>query len=276
MGSIERIPSWLRWIILFPVAILSWKLVEWVAIFVIGQTDVICWFIPKPYLISTISFIIGPVIFLGVAFGIAPTENKWFRLALCLSLATLSYPAISKILRGNPATLYNPITGVTLLYETILSIIYLIIIGAFIVDIFRNKPERPDAPKSKYFEVVDTNEGQVHVLTKTRWLYIFSMPHTSIMPHRGSALMPRGTLIKWTTNDPVLLGTLHDAIVRMVQEVSISGMVEIAQLAKVSERVWKTVGGPGSGLHEIVKQAAQDGVSFPVPEHILKYIKGFM
>jgi hypothetical protein len=136
--------------------------------------------------------------------------------------------------------------------------------------------EKGVAPMSTYFEVVETNEGQVHVLTKNRWLYIFPMPHTSVMPRRGSDLMRSGTLIKWTTKDPALLATLHDAIVRLVQEVSISGMVEIAQSAKVTEQVWKAVGGSGSGLQEIVKQAAQDGVSFPVPEHVLKYIKGFM
>lgn len=129
---------------------------------------------------------------------------------------------------------------------------------------------------SAYFKVLDTNEGQVHVLTKRRWLYIFPMPHTSVTPRSGANLKRLGTFIKWTTDDPAMLATLHDAIVRLVEEVGISGLVEIANSAKMTEQVWKTFGGAGSGLHEIVKQAAQDGVSFPVPEDVLKYIKGFM
>lgn len=129
---------------------------------------------------------------------------------------------------------------------------------------------------STYFKVLDTNEGRVYVVTKTRWLHIFPIPHTSVMPHRASGLKHLGTFIKWMTDDPALLATLHDAIVRLVQDVGISGLVEIAQSAKMTERVWKAFGGAGSGLHGIVKQAAQDGVSFPVPEHVLKYIKGFM
>jgi hypothetical protein len=96
------------------------------------------------------------------------------------------------------------------------------------------------------------------------------------MPRSGVDLKRLGTVIKWTTSNRALLATLHEAIVRLVQECGISGLAEIANSARMSERVWKTVGGAGSGLHEIVNQAAQDGVSFPVPEDVLKYIKGFM
>ncbi|MFZ3122125.1 MAG: hypothetical protein WA104_01990 [Thermodesulfovibrionales bacterium] len=42
---------------------------------------------------------------------------------------------------------------------------------------------------------------------------------------------------------------------------------------KVTERVAKTFGG---SWHDIVKQATQDGVAFPVPYDVLRYIKGFM
>jgi len=75
------------------------------------------------------------------------------------------------------------------------------------------------------------------------------------------------------TNDPAVLATLHDAIIRLVEEVGISGLVVIANSAKMTERVAKTLGG---NWRDIVKQAAQDGVSFPVPDDVLKYIKGFM
>lgn len=126
---------------------------------------------------------------------------------------------------------------------------------------------------STYFKAIDTNEGQVHVLTKTRWMGFVPMPHTSVMPHNATDLKRLGTFIKWTTKDPAMLATLHEAIVRLVEEVGISGLVEIANSARMTARVAKTFGGT---WHDIVKQAAQDGVAFPVPDDVLRYIKGFM
>jgi len=126
---------------------------------------------------------------------------------------------------------------------------------------------------STYFKTLDTSEGQVQVLTKTRWMGFIPMPHTSVTPHNATDLKRLGTFIKWTTNDPAVLATLHDAIVRLVEEGGISGLVEIANSAKMTERVAKTFGG---SWRDIVKQAAHDGVSFPVSDDVLKYIKGFM
>jgi hypothetical protein len=96
------------------------------------------------------------------------------------------------------------------------------------------------------------------------------------MLHHAAQLKRLSTVIKWTTDDAGVIGTLHDSIVRLVQEVGISGLVEIANSAKMSQRVWKTFGGTGSGQNEIAELAAQDGVSFPVPSDVLKYIKAFM
>ena len=124
-----------------------------------------------------------------------------------------------------------------------------------------------------YFKALETSEGQVHVLTKTRWMGFIPMPHTSVMPRTAADLKRLGTFIKWTTKDPAVLASLHDAIVRLVEEVGISGLVEIANSAKMTERVAKSFGG---SWHEIVKQAAQDGVGFPVSDDVLKYVKGFM
>ena len=126
---------------------------------------------------------------------------------------------------------------------------------------------------STYFKVLSTNEGLVHIVTKTRWMVFFPMPHTSVMPHNALALKQMGTFIKWTTNDAVVLAALHDAIVHLVVQVGISGLVEIANNVKVTEQVAKTYGG---SWQDIVKQAAQDGVPFPVPDDVLRYIKGFM
>jgi hypothetical protein len=126
---------------------------------------------------------------------------------------------------------------------------------------------------SSYFKALDTNEGQVHILTKTRWLGLISMPHTSVTPRGAGDLKRLGTFIKWTTKDPAALSTLHDAIIRLVEQVGISGLVEIGNSVKMAARVAKTFGG---NWHDIVKQTAEDGVAFPVPDDVLRHMKGFM
>jgi hypothetical protein len=78
---------------------------------------------------------------------------------------------------------------------------------------------------------------------------------------------------KWTTRDATTLATLHEAIVRLVQQNGVSGLVEIGNSVKMTERVASTVGGD---WRDIVKQAVRDGVAFPVPDEVLRYIKGFM
>jgi len=123
----------------------------------------------------------------------------------------------------------------------------------------------------------DTPEGQAHVSTKSKWMHIVSMPHTGILPHPCSAgdLKRLGTFIKWTTDDPGILANLHEAIVRMVKEVGVSGMIEIAESAKMTERMGRAFGGGEGSFREIVKMAAQDGVQFPMPDELLQYVKGF-
>jgi hypothetical protein len=123
--------------------------------------------------------------------------------------------------------------------------------------------------------IVDTKEGQAHVSTKSKWLYVFPMPHTGAMPYPCSAadLKRLSVFIKWNTNDSSTLTTLHNAIVRSVKEFGISGLVEISNSVKMTQQVAKTFGG---SWHDIIKQAAQDDVAFPLPDDVLKYIKGFM
>ena len=106
---------------------------------------------------------------------------------------------------------------------------------------------------------------------------IFPMPHTGVLPHPCSAaeLKRLGTFIKWTTDDPTVIEKLHDAIARLVQDIGVLGLVEVANSAKMTEHVWKTFGGAGSGLQDMVQMAAQDGVDFPIPSDVLKFIKGF-
>jgi len=95
------------------------------------------------------------------------------------------------------------------------------------------------------------------------------------MPYPCSAadLKRLGVFIKWNTNDPATLLLLHKGIVRLVEEFGISGLFEIANSAKMTQQVAKTFGG---NWHDIIKQTAQDGVAFPLPDDLLQYIKGFM
>jgi hypothetical protein len=124
-------------------------------------------------------------------------------------------------------------------------------------------------------EIVDTKEGHAHIVTKTKWLYIFPMPHTGIItyPSSGGEWKQNGTFIKWSTNDPVLLINLHDSIVRLVKEFGVSGLAEITNSLKMTEQVWKRFGGAGSGMQEMVEMAAKEGINFPLSPDVLKYIK---
>lgn len=124
-----------------------------------------------------------------------------------------------------------------------------------------------------YYDSVNTSEGIAHVLTKTRYLGLIPWPRTSVMPHKGSELGRLGTAITWTTKDPATLRTLHGRIVELVREVGVSGIREIANSARMSDRVAKAFGG---GWRDVVASAVQDGVPFPMPDDILKYVKGFV
>jgi len=99
------------------------------------------------------------------------------------------------------------------------------------------------------------------------------VPHTSVMPHGATDLKHLGTFIKWTTRDDTTLATLHKAIVGLVQQGGASGLVEIGNSLKMTERAASAVGGD---WHDIVKQAARDGVSFPIPDEVLRHVKRFV
>ena len=96
------------------------------------------------------------------------------------------------------------------------------------------------------------------------------MPHTGVLPHPCSAadLKRLGTFIKWTTNDPSVLKDLHQAIVRVVQDIGVFGLRDFTSAAK-------TFGGGGFGLQFMVRMAAKDGLECPIPANVLKFIKGF-
>lgn len=126
---------------------------------------------------------------------------------------------------------------------------------------------------ASYYDCVDTSEGIAHVLTKTRYLGIISLPRTSVMPHKGSELGRLGTEITWTTKDAAILRALHSRILELVREFGVSGIREIANSARMSDQVAKTFGG---SWRDVVASAEQEGVPFPMPNDVLKYVKGFV
>ena len=123
--------------------------------------------------------------------------------------------------------------------------------------------------------IVDTKAGQAHVSTKSRWLCVFPMPHTGIMPYpcKFTDLKHVSVLIKWSTNDPAILATLHNAVIQLTQEFGVLGLKEIANTVRMTAGVAKTFGGD---WHDSLKEAAREGATLPVPDDVLKYIKGFV
>jgi hypothetical protein len=126
---------------------------------------------------------------------------------------------------------------------------------------------------STYFKALETSEGRVHVLTKARWMGFVPMPHTSVVPHKASDLARLGTYIKWATKDPAMLGTLHDAVVRLVEEVGISGLVDIANSRKRSDRVAKTM---GLSSRDFADEIAKSRAAIPALDDVLRHVKRFM
>lgn len=126
---------------------------------------------------------------------------------------------------------------------------------------------------STYFKALDTNEGGVHVLTKSRWMGFVPMPHTSVMPHKATDLAHLNTFIRWATKDPAMLGTLHNAVVRLVEEVGISGLAEIANREKNTERIAKTM---GLSWRDLAEEAAKSRNAIPILDDVLKHVKRFM
>ncbi len=124
-----------------------------------------------------------------------------------------------------------------------------------------------------YHDSIYTTDGSGYVVTKTRYLGIISLPRTSVMPKKGTELGRLGTAIIWTTNDPVILQLLHSRIVDLACEHGVAGIREIANSARVSDRVAKTFGG---SWRDVIAAAAQDGVAFPMPADVLQYIKRFV
>jgi hypothetical protein len=128
---------------------------------------------------------------------------------------------------------------------------------------------------STFFNAVRTFEGEVHVLTKARWMLLVPMPHTSIVPHRIADLR-LGTMIRWTTNDRATLLELHTAIVRVVEQLSLTGIIEIVEQLKVTMEAARCTG--ADWRCTVAEEFAQssEGVSFSLPNGVLRHIKALV
>lgn len=113
-------------------------------------------------------------------------------------------------------------------------------------------------------------------MTKSHRMGIFPYPHTSVMPYHAADLKHLGTFIHWSANDPILLEKLHSAIVQFVVEYGISDLFEFANGVKKSDRIWNETGVDSrTWLQEMSRQTLEDGVIWPLPEEVFRYIKKF-
>jgi hypothetical protein len=122
-----------------------------------------------------------------------------------------------------------------------------------------------------FFDTVETGEGLTHILTKARWLGIVPMPRTSVVSRATADLRRWGTLIKWTTKDPVILASLHEAIVRLVQQIGPSGLAAVRNSVITTQRIavfsdtnWRVE----------VEEATRNG-RLLIPDEVLRHLKTF-
>ena len=58
---------------------------------------------------------------------------------------------------------------------------------------------------------VPTLDGDIIVITKTKFLYFFNRPHTSVMPYGLSEFGRKlGFQARYNTSDPAILAKLHE------------------------------------------------------------------
>jgi hypothetical protein len=88
------------------------------------------------------------------------------------------------------------------------------------------------------------------------------------MPRSAADLKHFGAFIKWITNDPAVLATLHDGIVRLVEQAGISGVVVFAHCVKRTKRLMTPF---GERWRDVVRQTQEVRA---VPDEVFKYIKG--
>jgi hypothetical protein len=121
--------------------------------------------------------------------------------------------------------------------------------------------------------VFETDEGVVHIITRSRWLYVFPLCYTSVVPNSRRELVGKGTFIRWNTNDCTRLSSLHDAVIRLVEDVGISGLAEIVVGEKRTQRTAKAM---GISYRELCDETIKSRAPIPVLDDVLGHVKKFM
>lgn len=127
---------------------------------------------------------------------------------------------------------------------------------------------------STFFKVLATEEGDVHVLTKTRWWFVFGMPHTSVLPRAGRDLARYGTVFKWNTRDRTKLALLHEEVCQLVEKIGISGLADVAASATSSAHFLQALG--RGSIREAMRQLREDIAPVPVTDFLIEHLTGFM
>lgn len=126
---------------------------------------------------------------------------------------------------------------------------------------------------SKHVTVVNTDEGHVTVMTKSRWLAIIPIPHTSVVPESYSDLGRLGTFIRWLPSDAAALKAHHAAVVHLVEERGISGVARIAADEKAAARTAKTL---GLTYQEMAEEVRNSRAPISDIDDVIRFVKKFM
>ena len=80
---------------------------------------------------------------------------------------------------------------------------------------------------------IETPEGTVLVITKTKYLWLFPLARTSVMPSRASELVSRGIQFHWNTSKAKDLEFLHGSLLQTLREgLSLSDLRGVAELGR--------------------------------------------
>jgi hypothetical protein len=80
---------------------------------------------------------------------------------------------------------------------------------------------------------IETPEGSVIVITKTRYLWIVPLPRTSVMPWRATQLVDRGIQFHWNSSKHDTLQFLHNSLLQTLREgLGLSDLRRIADLGR--------------------------------------------
>jgi hypothetical protein len=98
---------------------------------------------------------------------------------------------------------------------------------------------------------VETEDGEFVVLTKTKYLVVFDVPRSSVMPyHTAKFAATPGFQVRYSTSDPTVLREWHEMLVALIQK----------------------------GLFMVLSDGARVGY-FPYPDdkkHLEQYVKSFV